>query len=111
MELKLNPNVTMLYADKGLGPVALDTDKYIDKLLNEHLLNDNTYRNITEREALTLKSQANNMLYDIFYNAIKNNKIPYKEKKFIINGLLSDNATDRMSHFNTLQKYIRILGN
>ena len=45
------PNITILSADKNLGPVAMDTKKYIDYAFKDHLNDTATYRRLSPIEA------------------------------------------------------------
>ena len=45
------PNITILSADKNLGPVAMDTTKYIDYAFKDHLSDTATYRRLSTNEA------------------------------------------------------------
>ena len=43
-------NIIIALADKNLGPVGVDTEKYIRWALNKHILDTNTYVLETEIE-------------------------------------------------------------
>ena len=47
-----NHNVIIAHADKGLGPVGVETSKYIRWALKDHLLNERTYTIVPEEQAL-----------------------------------------------------------
>ena len=51
-EIKQNANITILSADKGLGPVGVDTKQYVKWGL-KHLLDSSTYTILTEDQANT----------------------------------------------------------
>jgi hypothetical protein len=50
-EIRGNENIIIAHADKNLGPVGIDTEKYIRWALDEHLLDTTTYVQETEEEA------------------------------------------------------------
>ena len=54
--IKQNPNVIIAPADKGLGPVGVNTHKYIQWGMS-HLTNTSTYNIISEQTALSDISQ------------------------------------------------------
>ena len=49
-QLKQNKNIMILSADKGLGPVGVDTKQYVDWGL-KHLLDDTTYSILMNEQA------------------------------------------------------------
>ena len=49
--LKEQPDITILSADKNLGPVAMDTTTYINYAFKDHLSDTATYRRLTPEEA------------------------------------------------------------
>jgi len=49
--IRKNGNVIIAQADKNLGPVALDTKSYIRMALDEHLLDTDTYVQVSEEDA------------------------------------------------------------
>ena len=57
-EIKQNKNITILSADKGLGPVGVDTTQYINWAL-AHLNDTTTYTILSEDDA----NEASNTLY------------------------------------------------
>ena len=60
--LKEQHNVTILSADKNLGPVAMDTSTYINYAFKDHLNDTATYRRLTPEEAATnMQSTAENI--------------------------------------------------
>jgi hypothetical protein len=50
-DIKTNPNIIIASADKGLGPVGMDTSQYIDWGMS-HLADTSTYEIISENTAL-----------------------------------------------------------
>jgi hypothetical protein len=49
--LRTDPSVIITATDKNLGPVVIDTETYIDRALQDHLLNGSNYKQLTEQEA------------------------------------------------------------
>jgi len=50
-ELKQDERIVILPTDKNLGPSVLDTETYIDRALQDHLLNETNYRQLSQEEA------------------------------------------------------------
>jgi len=61
-QIKQNANVTILSADKGLGPVGVDTKQYIEWAL-KHLLDTTTYTILPENQA----TADSNTLYNVIF--------------------------------------------
>jgi hypothetical protein len=76
-EIRNNENIIIAHADKNLGPVGIDTEKYIRWALDEHLLDKNTYIQETEEEARTA---ANNLYTEIYQWTRKHNMCEYLTK-------------------------------
>ena len=51
-ELSKSKQHIILRADKNLGPCILETNTYISRCLNDHLLDKHTYQQLSQREAL-----------------------------------------------------------
>ena len=62
-EIKHNKNITILTADKGLGPVGVDTKQYIQWAL-AHLTDTSTYTLLTENDANTASAQLYQQIVD-----------------------------------------------
>jgi len=52
-EIRSNKHIIIAHADKNLGPVGVDTERYICWALDKHLLDANTYIEESEEEAQT----------------------------------------------------------
>ena len=52
LRLKNNPNIITLLANKNLGPVIMDQQEYLNRVLSEHLLDSSTYQHLTKQTAL-----------------------------------------------------------
>lgn len=62
--LKEQHNVTILSADKNLGPVAMDTTTYINYAFKDHLSDTATYRRLSSEEAATkMQTTAENIKF------------------------------------------------
>lgn len=61
-QIKQNANITILSADKGLGPVGVDTKQYIEWGL-KHLLDTSTYTILTEDQA---NKESENLYKEIY---------------------------------------------
>ena len=85
-EIRSNENIIIAHADKNLGPVGVNTEKYIRWALNEHLLDANTYIQETETEALTAA-------YDLF------REIYQWTRKHNLCDRLSKDATDYIRYW------------
>lgn len=49
--IKARPDLIVWKTDKNLGPAVIERDVYIRRALDEHLLNADTYRQLTEAQA------------------------------------------------------------
>ena len=65
-KLKNNKDIVILLADKNLGPVVLDRSTYIKRVLHDHLLNKNTYRQLSPNEAHRSLKDIHEQLISIF---------------------------------------------
>ena len=52
--LRNNRNFIVLATDKNLGPAIMERDNYIQNVLKEHLMDENTYERLEELEALKI---------------------------------------------------------
>jgi len=66
-QIKQNANVTILSADKGLGPVGVDTKQYIEWAL-KHLLDTTTYTILPESQA---NADSDTLYKNIYHWTIK----------------------------------------
>lgn len=66
--LRNNRDFVILMCDKNLGPAIMERDIYIQNVLNEHLLDSNTYMNLTKEEGIRelemLKASLNSTLIE-----------------------------------------------
>jgi hypothetical protein len=49
--IRSNKNIIIAHADKNLGPIGIDTEKYIRWALDEHLTDVNTYLQESEHKS------------------------------------------------------------
>jgi hypothetical protein len=67
-------------ADKNLGPCVIERDQYIRRALQDHLLDDNTYKQLTMAQAIQkiedLKNKLNNFI-DYYKNKLTPSDIKY----------------------------------
>jgi hypothetical protein len=63
-EIRGNDNIIIAHANKNLGPVGVDTEKYIWWALDEHLLDATTYIQKSEETAQTA---ANDLFTEIYW--------------------------------------------
>ena len=66
--LKNNPDIIVLLADKNLGPVTMDRETYIKRVINDHLLDEYTYEQLNEHTALSKLRELNDRLTHLFEN-------------------------------------------
>ena len=52
--LRSNEDFIILNSDKNLGPAIMERETYIKSVLEEHLLDENTYENLMEQKALEM---------------------------------------------------------
>lgn len=50
-QLRRNDKIIVCEADKNLGPCTIERSTYIERALKDHLLDEKTYRRLTEEEA------------------------------------------------------------
>ena len=48
--LQSNPNLMVIHCDKNLGPAIVERDVYIRRVLDDHLLDESTYRRLSKAE-------------------------------------------------------------
>ena len=61
--IRENENVIIAHADKNLGPVGVNTNQYIRWALDDHLLDDSTYLQVSEEDALQSTSDLHYEIY------------------------------------------------
>jgi hypothetical protein len=80
--LKNNKNVIIKPTDKNLGPAAMDTEAYVEQVLQEHLLT-NSYIQLTKEEAKhrteSLKLTFKN-LFNTHKNTLSNSETTYFQR-------------------------------
>ena len=64
-KLRQDTNFIVLPSDKNLGPTIMDRSHYIKLVLQQHLLDPNTYEQLTTAEALHTISEFKSDLLDI----------------------------------------------
>ena len=79
--LRSNKDIIILPSDKNLGPVALDTTTYVQKVLTEHLLNDRQYKLLTTDEAKLVRHEASTKLWNLV-NEHAPNFAPHEQEYF-----------------------------
>ena len=84
MKLKDNNNIIVLLSDKNLGPVTMDKDTYIKRVLTEHLCDKNTYQQLSEKEAHERLHNAREELFYTLMNptATTQNSLTDPQKKY-----------------------------
>ena len=75
-----HPEIIVCNADKNLGPVVMERDKYIEFAFNDHLKDKSTYRQLTDEEANKHIDQISRDI-DFFVN---NFKLSKSDRTFII---------------------------
>ena len=84
-ELKKQKNIVTLLADKNLGPVLLDRSTYIERVLNEHLLDSTTYEQLCPTTAKRQLDDIHDQLISLFdnpYSTLQNSLLPYEQTYF-----------------------------
>ena len=83
-QLKDNDDIIVLLADKNLGPVTMDKDTYISRVLTEHLSDTATYQQLSEKEARDQLYNAREQLLYTFTNptATTQNSLTNNQKTF-----------------------------
>jgi hypothetical protein len=62
--IRSNESIIITHADKNLGPVGVDTTKYIRWALDDHLLDTSTYIQVSE-------DMAQQSVHDLYYEIFK----------------------------------------
>ncbi len=95
-KIRGDQDVIITDVDKGLGPVGIETSKYIRWALKDHLLDATTYTIVTVDQALRDAAQ----LYDniLLWTPTYSEEISPKAQKFICRRL-SDNLADPFGYF------------
>jgi len=99
-EIRNNKNIIIASADKGLGPVGIDTTQYIEWGL-KHLRDSTTYTILTEDQAL---SDAKTLYHDIFQWTIKHRRHLNDDTIKYIRRHLEKTRTDPFGYFYLLVK-------
>ena len=71
--------------NKNRGPVVLDRSVYIKRCLHDHLMNEDTYRNITQAEANSEFESFHKAMSEFFINKswyLSQPKIKYLNNSF-----------------------------
>jgi transcriptional regulator with PAS, ATPase and Fis domain len=64
-ELLNDSSVIVTATDKNLGPAVIDKQTYVDRALQDHLLNEKTYRQLTKQEAATHQVETKKEIYNL----------------------------------------------
>ena len=94
-----NKSIVIVKTDKNLGPAIMDTDTYIRKALDEHLLT-NAYRRLSPEEAENGISSIRSSIQDF----LNNFNIPNNDKTYIKRWLELKSNADPYSYFYLLVK-------
>jgi hypothetical protein len=79
--LRRNKEFIILDADKNLGPTIMEREYYINRVLQEHLLNPPTYSQLQEEEAYTQIANTKTILNSILKKYEKS-ILPAEQKYF-----------------------------
>ena len=99
-QIKRNPNITILSADKGLGPVGVDTKQYIEWGL-KHLMDHTTYTILTEEQANT---NCENLYHTIYQWTCKHRKLLDDDTTRYIRDHVEKARKDPLGYFYLLAK-------
>ena len=82
--LKNDSKIVILLADKNLGPVIMERETYIKRVLSNHLLDKNTYEQLTDNMAKHKLNELQEQLTYIFENPSANvqNSLSNMEQKY-----------------------------
>ena len=88
-QLKNNKKIIILLSDKNLGPVTMDRDTYIQRVLDEHLMDTTTYQQLNENDARSQLLDIRERLEYIFLQSIYGKRsLTYKEQLFFERAIL-----------------------
>ena len=65
--LRSNRDFVILNADKNLGPAIMEREEYLKSVLQEHLLDENTYERIEEEKALKIIDDTKNKALQLIH--------------------------------------------
>ena len=90
--LKNNKHIIVLLADKNLGPVVMDRDTYIKRIISDHLADKQTYEQLNEKVALLKLKDLQEQLTYLFENpsASIQNTLTDKEHRYFARTLHID---------------------
>ena len=93
--LKNNQDIIVLLADKNLGPVTMDRETYIRRVITDHLLDTNTYEQLNKTTALFKLNELKDRLTHLFENpsAAIQNALTEKEHKYFARALHQEHRT------------------
>jgi len=86
-QLKNNPNIVVLLADKNLGPVTMDRKEYVERVLSEHLANKTAYQKMTEKQAKIKLNDLKEYFIHLFLNKNNNFHLTETELKYFFRSL------------------------
>ena len=88
--LKANPNLTICNADKNLGPVIMEREKYVRYAYEDHLSDKNTYRQLSQLEAVKRLSEIEEKIHlflEIFHVSTLPTEKTYIKRTTLANSL------------------------
>ncbi|KAL7574422.1 hypothetical protein ACA910_015797 [Epithemia clementina (nom. ined.)] len=81
-QLRHHNDIIILPSDKNLGPVAIDTDRYVSLVLAEHLSQEDTYRILSEDEATVRMDSVGTQMWDLVRDLFAFGSLSPEEKSF-----------------------------
>jgi len=90
-----NDNVTILLSDKNLGPVAIPTERYVQLVLQDHLLQTNTYRQLTPETAIIRKNNTTKQIRNFILALKKMDDPPANDISFLYRCLQENTRTSQ----------------
>lgn len=80
--LRSNPDIIILPSDKNLGPAAMDTSRYVRKVLTEHLLNAKQYQLLTAEEATERQMKAAQKMWALIESYAEADSFSERESQY-----------------------------
>lgn len=81
LAIKARPDLIVWKTDKNLGPAIIERDVYIRRALDEHLLDANTYRQLTEKIASSRVKAIRNIVNNFIATYFPRPKKPQDESQ------------------------------
>ena len=80
--LKNNNDIIVLMADKNLGPAIMEKQKYVNAILQQHLLDKSTYKLLNDHNSTSLSSSMTEAFIKLIFTTYRHYISPFEIKYF-----------------------------